>query len=1118
MPAAEVALTNVGTSERRTAETDNAGNYQFVSLVPGRYRVDIQRTGFKHLTRDEIVVEVAAAVRIDATMQVGDVAQTIEVQAQTPLLQTETSSLSEVVEGRKVQEMPLNGRNVFNLITLVPGVLPQGQSMTNPSGQNIFSFGNFQVGGSVQAGQSAAYLDGAPLNSAHGNVFVLVPSQDAMQEFRVQTNNLSPEFGRFSGGVINLTSKSGTNDFHGGAFEFLRNKVLNANTFFNNRSGIQRPPFTQNQFGANIGGPIFKDKTFFFFGYDGFRLRQGQAFLTTVPTDAMRAGDFSNLRRADGTQVPIYDALSTCGVLGNAACTGGATTRQPFLNNVVPVSRIDPAARILTKEWARANLPGQQFTFVNNFAANASVGGNNDQYNARIDHGLSEKQRIFGRFTYWTNFSLPGPDPFQSQTYIDRGPEHWQTHSFVFADTYTFSPTTVGDLRLSWSRFAYDRVPGSTGVDLSTIGFPAAENTQVTFATLPELRVPGYVDIYTSYGVGSVIFEHNDTYSVAPSLTKIAGAHTFKFGGEIRRQTDNYIQVQPGGGSFSFSNVLTSVNPFAPGNTGNAFASYMLGYGSSGSIPVLSPYAARNYFAGLYFNDAYQVTNKLTLNLGLRWEMPFPFSERYDRYVVFLPGEDSPLAKPTGLPVKGRLGLVNSSDNPSRAGGETHWRLFAPRVGFAYRVTNKTVVRSGYGISYEITDGGGGSALTSISTNWVPTLDGGVTPSATLSNPFPGGILQPPQRDPSYQTVVLGSSITAPVPNFQRFAYIQQWNFGVQRELPDGTTVEVSYAGAKGTHIGSVVLNQLPDQFLSLGTRLQQQVTNPFYGLIPSSGGTLANPTVAYGQLLRPYPQYTGVTMSLNGNRDSVYHSMQVKVEKRFRGAGSVLGAYTYSKLISDIEASRGWLEAPGGIAAIQNNNNLAGERSVSSFDVPHRLVVSYVLDLPIGKGQKFWTGVNGVPGRMLSGWGVNGVSTFQSGYPLGITTATNLTNSFGGGSRPNYVSGCTASISGSAQSKINGWFNTACFTAPPSFTFGNTGRTLSNLRGPGVNNWDFALFKNTALTERVRLQFRTEFFNLFNRVQFQIPITTVGVPQFGVISLQANNPRLIQMALRLQY
>lgn len=351
----------------------------------------------------------------------------------------------------------------------------------------------------------------------------------------------------------------------------------------------------------------------------------------------------------------------------------------------------------------------------------------------------------------------------------------------------------------------------------------------------------------------------------------------------------------------------------------------------------------------------------------------------------------------------------------------------------------------------------------------------------------------------------------------QHFGYLQEWNINVERELLSGMVLEVAYAGSKGTHlVGGPALNQLPDSLLSLGAAaLTKQVPNPFHGLIPY--GTLSGATIKAGQLLLPYPQYTGVTAANDGNRDTVYHSLNVKLEKRFRKGGTVLAAYSWSKNIGDIETGMSWLEASQ-LAGIQDNNNLRGERAISGFDVPHRLVVSYVYDLPMGTGKKFLGNTNGFAGKVVSGWGVNGIATFQKGFPLTLNTSSNSTDSFGGGSRPNYVGGCDIALSGSSQARLNEWFNTACFSAPPSATFGDLGRTLTAVRQPGISNYDFSLFKNTAVTERIGLQFRTEFFNIFNRVQFGPPGETLGNAQFGVISSQVNTPRLIQFALRMNY
>ena len=1118
VPAAAVTLTNAGTGERRAAQSNADGHYEFVSLVPGHYRLDVEKQGFKHLTRDDIEVQVQAVVRVDGSMQVGDVGQTVEVTAAAPLLQTESSSLGTVVDERKVQEMPLNGRNVINLVTLVPGVVAQGQALTNPTGQNIFSFGNYQIGGGI-AGQNATFLDGAPLNVAQGSLIALIPTQDAMQEFKVQTNSLGPEFGRFAGGVINLTSKSGSNSIHVGGYEFLRNKVLNANTFFNNSSGKPRPAFTQNQYGANVGGPIKHDKTFFFFAWEGFRQRQGQPYLLSVPTAQQRNGDFSATRSANGSLITIYDPM-TNNCTSSANC-GTGIIRTPFPNNIIPASRLDPAAKIMSNYWGQPNSPGLANTNLNNYSNNASIGGGNDEYTTRIDHSISDKQRIFGRGSYWTNLSLP-VQPYNNAVCADRCAETWTSKAIVIGDTYTISPTTIADLRLSFLRFVYDRTPTTLGTDLTKFGFPAALNNQVSFQVIPTPVVTGFSDIWSTQGPGSAIHQRNDSYAVYPSVTKIMGSHSLKFGGEIRRQITNYIQSNVGSGLYNFDNLFTSQNPFVSGGggTGVGFASFMLGLGSGGSIVTPSPYSYRNYYGGVYASDTWQASRKLTLNYGVRWELPFPSVERYDRFTNLLPNAPSPFAQAAGIPnLQGRLGLVNSADNPSRYAAATHLRLFAPRFGFAYRMNEETVIRSGYGIFYVQNDGTGGSQLTSITQSWVPTVDGSLTPVTTFSNPYPTGLLQPPQRSPNYQTLLLGTSISAPIVGTaaEHFGYLQQWNINIERQLMDGMALEVAYAGSKGTHlVGGPVLNQLPDQYLSLGTGvLQNQVKNPFFGIVPF--GTLAQPNVAYGQLLRPYPQYTGVTASNDGNRDTVYHSLQVKLEKRFHQGGTVLAAYTWSHNIGDIETGMSWLEA-GPLAGIQDNNNLRGERATSGFDVAHRVILSYVYDLPVGKGRKFLGNANPVVDSLVGGWGLNGISTFQGGFPLTFSTASNATNSFGGGSRPNYVGGCDPAISGSAQSRINQWFNTACFVLPPASTFGNLGRTYTGVRTPGIANYDFSVFKSVTVREKMKLQFRTEFFNVMNRVQFGPPGEVKGNAQFGVISSQINLPRLVQFALRLNY
>jgi hypothetical protein len=1123
VPQANVTLINLGTADRRTAQADENGGYQFVNITPGQYRVEVEKSGFRRFVREPITVEVQSAVRIDVPMQVGDVSQVVEVQAQTPLLQTEDAALGQVVEARKVLEMPLNGRNVFGLVALVPGVVPGGQSGTTPTGTNPFAWGNFQIGGG-QSNQSAAFIDGAPVNAVYSNLTALVPTQDAIQEFRVQTNNLGPEFGHLAGGAINLITKSGTNEFHGSAYEFFRNRVLNANTFFNNKAGVKRPAFSQNQYGANVGGPVVRDKTFFFFSWEGFRLRQGSSYVYSVPTDAMRGGDFSNLRNAAGAVIPIYDPLTTCGRFGNAPCARDASgaeiiSRQQCPGNIIPANRLDPAAKVLTNLWGRANGPGSPFTNVNNFTANASVGGSNDQYNTRIDHTFSETNRAFLRYTYWTNLNLP-IDPYKTNTCVDRCTETFNNNQAVIGDTWSITPTLVADFRISYMRFSYDRTALTAGYDLTQLGWPSSMNDQVVFRVVPQPSVTGYNGVFSTSGTGSTIIARNDVYSLNPTLTKIWGSHMLKFGAEVRRSTHNYYQQNSPSGNFNFDALLTSANPFAAAGTGNGFASFLLGYGTGGGVNQNSLVAGQIIYRAFFVGDQWRVTPRLTLNYGVRFEQMGPWSERFDRLSVLLPGVPNEIAKAAGMDLQGKLGIVNSPDNPSR-NNQKLGNLWSPRFGIAYRLTDKTVFRGGYGIFYLPNDvrwnlAPNNDPVNSFNNPFNGTLDGSVTPNEVLSNPFPNGLLPTPGRSANVQQAFFGQGIAASIYDAP-YSYAQQWNFDVERELPGGIALSVAYAGSKGTHLPGPdqQLDQLPPEFMSLGAKLQEQVANPFFGLV--SIGTLAQPKVAYGQLLRPYPQYNGFSMKNPTNRNSIYHSGQLKLEKRFGRGGTILGAYTWSKLISDTDTITGWLEPGGGAGGVQDNYNLRAERSLALYDTPHRAVISYIIDLPFGKGQWLGRNATGFTDKLISGWGVNGVATFQSGNPLPLSVAVNTSNSFGGGQRPNRT-GQDANLDGTAQSRLNEWFNTAAFSLPAPFTFGNASRTMPDARSHGINNLDFTVFKNTQITERVGLQFRTEVFNLLNRVRFGYPGTSLGNPQVGVFSGQYNDPRLVQLALRLTF
>jgi hypothetical protein len=1041
------------------------------------------------------------------------------------------------VEAKTVQEMPVNGRNVMNLIGLVPGVVPQGSTV----GQTIVSnqsaghtnnnaWNNYQIGGGV-AGHSSAYLDGAPTIGLGNNSVVLIATQDAVQEFRVATNNVGVEYGRFGGGVVNMATKSGTNDFHGSAYEYFRNKVLNANDFFANTAGRPRPAFNQNQYGLTVGGPIRKEKTFFFFSWEQFRAKIGQTITQMIPTDAQRAGDFSaSLGASTGVINPctgdfvlkgqIFDPLTTKNV-------NGQNCRTPFAGNKIPANRYDNAANVISnvlKYWPSPNSNGVGY----NYANTPNPGGKQQQFNGRVDQNLSEKHRLFARFTYWTIVDTP----MNRMNNITAGAGSDQaTHQGVLGDTYSFSPTMIMENRLSATRAYYDDNPPSVGMDLSQYGPAwATLQSQVTF---PELVSPSISGLNAWPGMNVTSRHYRNTVALSSNWTKVSGRHQIKFGGEFRFMDYSFGQSTNPSGNFNFDSAFTSSDGTASATTGVPFASFMLGYPASGTLTAIRMAAQYSRYQGYYVGDVWQVNNKLTLNYGVRWELPGGYAERKDNATVLLPFKADPLSSSTGLSLKGQLAFVNSTDWPNRTTQEIKHNLFVPRIGFAYRATNSTVVRAGYGISYLPTDLSGtspsNSVIVSAATQYVATGTNPYIPLNSLSNPFPAGgvpgtiqqsILQAAGRNYNLASLE-GLNIQGPIVD-QPYGYTQQWNLNIQHELQAGLMFEIGYSGSRGLHLpaGNLQLNQLDSKYYSQGAALvAPAVTNPMAGKLNSTSA-YNGATIRPGQLLRPYPQFGNVQDTAGRIGVTSYNSMQLRVEKRFGAAGIITGNYTWSKFMGNVDSNMSYLEK-NTQGSYQDYNNFKGEWSLTSFDVPHRMVTSYVLELPFGKGKKLAGGVTGPVDKLISGWSLNGILTFQSGYPIALKAQNNnLNNLFGAGTiRPNRVADCDPVKTGSAQSRITGWFNTACFSQPGSYSFGNEGRTDPVLRTHGMNNVDFTLAKTTAITETVRLQFKTEFYNFFNRVQMRVNNTTLGnVATFGVVTEQSNQPRLIQFALRLTF
>jgi hypothetical protein len=1124
VPGAKVSLKNTGTNQAQETTTAAGGTYSFLNLNPGEYTANISQAGFKSSTQRSITVTVGGTTRVDVVLEVGDITQTVTVEAASAPLQTDSASLGGVVGGRQVLESPLNGRNVNNLLDFVPGVVPgggtSGNTMANGGSGNFqaggqtqaIAYGNYQIGGGF-SGQSLFFIDGVGSNVPENNVNSLVPTQDAVQEFRVQTNNVSAEFGGFAGGVIQISTKQGTNQIHGSVYEYFRNTALDANDWFSNHQGLKRSPLHQNQYGANIGLPILKDKLFTFFSFERETLTSGAISTYTLPTEAQLGGDFSAAGLGN-----IYNPVT--GV--QYSCNG--------VLNVICPSQIDPtAAKILALESPLPNRSG----LVNNFVATAPIEGAQNQFNARIDYNLGKADQLFARYTFWNQHN-GNSDPLGTK--VGSGPTGNTTTEAVVGDNHVFNQSTIADLRLSWLENYNFQTPLSNGFNQSSINanYGALQAQQVNNhqGLLPNIGIPGY-----SLGVNlSQLYWLNTVYGINGSITKVAGRHTIKVGGSARQILWTNFGNNQGVG-IGATTAFTS-SPTLGG--GNALASFLLGVPAGTGITEVGTWRALLHSYGFYATDTWQVTGKLTANLGVRWDQPGSYSEVNDLDTILNPTLATNLGSVTNpvtgnsAPIVGGLVYVNSSLYASRREESQHWKLFSPRIGLNYRADSSTVFRGGYGVSFlpaEITADSPGAAPINSASTGLSNTPGGVV-NTTVANPLPNGILLPSGRMPAALTAVLGQGIGSRIPN-QPYGYVQQWNLGTEHAFGSKTSMTVSYAGAKGTHLTlsqgytgtGLNLNQLPDQYNSiggsagLGTGLFKPVSNPLYGKIPA-GGQLGGPTILEGYLLKPFPQYTGVNQTVPRYGSSTYEALQATFNRRFEHGGLVQVAYTWAKLLSNTENTSSFQDGQGGQGVVQDNYNLRAEKSISMQDLTHNLVINYGVDLPFGHGQKYLGGSNAVVNAVVGGWRVNGITTFHSGLPLPFSTSGNsLSNYFGSGPiRPNVVAGCNKQIGGSAQGRVNSWFNKACFTVPGDFTFGNESRVDNKLRSAGAANFDFSANKSFPLYEKITGKFSIEAFNLFNRAQFGAPDTNLNDGGYGTVTHQANTPRVLQAALRLSF
>jgi hypothetical protein len=1089
---ATLTLTNRDTGERRSVKSSQSGTYSFAAVPPGRYRLEVEHGGFKKVTQEPVEVRVQQFVSLDVMLQVGEVSESVQVEARAALIDPNTSSLSQVVGNQQITQLPLNGRNTLAFVQLTPGVRMQGLFGENPATVNFQAWGNFSANGGV-ANTNEVLVDGAPVSGyTFANVNFL-PPVDATQEFRVQTNTYSAEFGRSGGAVVNLSIKSGTNALHGSVYEFFRNDRLDANDFFLNRAGRSRPQLRYNQFGAAVGGPIIRNRAFFFGNWESFRQLSGIALTSTVPTALERAGDYSQTFLPNGTPRVIADPL----------------TKQPLPGNRIPASAIDPVGRNLANLlWPLPNSPGSGPARVNNHATSSAQAANEDQGIGRIDHSLSDNWKLFGTYGIQI-FNLGGFDPYGNQmTPIDSGrAERNRMQTAVISLIGVFSPRLIGEFRGNVLRSASNRIPMSEGFDLSTLGFPKALADAVQVRAVPFInQVAGFQAFHSS--TISRIRRNTTNYAGIASLTFIRDKHTIKTGLQYRTLGLCDFLNNNATPRFAFDGRFTNTQGFG-------LPEMLYGYAANGSIADSQGLCWTKFYAAPYVQDDWKVTRKLTLNIGLQWSVDTPITERYNRASRLVRDARPRSSEVLGLSYTGTLQFA---DQNNRRVDEMQWKQWSPRLGFAYQLRPNTVIRGGYSIVWLPSTAyfrASAPTFVQFSQEFVASLDNGVTPAAKISNPFPAGLQKTPGASPDWDRFVF--SMNEMTYGNHRNGYTQNWNLDLQRDLGGGMAVDIAYVGSKGTWLPGVLSeNQVHPQFASMGAALNQQVPNPFLGY--ARVGPLAAPTVSRAQMLRPYPQFLNINAGAINIGTSSYHAMEFKFTKRF--AVSQIGVtYSITKNITNegSATTTGFNEPSGHPPPAINFYNRGIERGLNPFDVPQRLVVFYTLELPFGKGKR-WLSSSPIANRALGGWELTGIYTAQSGTPIWVSAA-DRTSLLSGRNRPN-SSGQSAHLTGRAQDRLNRWFNTSTFTQPADFTFGNVSRTLPDVRIDGINNLDGGFFKSNRFGAdgRFNLQFRAEFFNLFNQARFGYPGNTVLTSNFGVISSQLNRPRLFQLALKFVY
>lgn len=1155
IPKAKIVATGTATGSKATVYSGDSGGYTIPFLPPGKYDISAEAPGFKEYVRAGLTLSAGESPVIDIKLEIGGTNESVTVTADAPLLESSTSTVGQVMISKEVDSLPVNGRVPMMLGNLAFGVIstyePGPVRPFDNSAPNEISIGG------APSGRNEVLLNGAP-NAGQTNQMAYSPIQDTVTEVRVNLFDMDAAYGHTMGGTVNVVTKSGANDLHGASWIYNQTSAVDANSFFNNSSGKPTPPYHQNQYGVYASGPVWipkvfngKNKIFWLFGYEGMRdsdpanspLETGNPEnFATVPTSAERTGDFSALVSQG---VTIYDP-------NTAVASGSTIARTPFANNMIPASRLNPIAVNLMKYYPLPNIAGQK-NGLENYVLNTTDSDGFDNEMGRMDFNFSEKNHL--SFNAQHNYRAQNKNNFFDDP---------ATGNYLFRinqgagldDVYTFSPTTFLDVRASWARYIENHSSPADGIDPASLGFPSYIDSSSKFLMLPYITFNDSISSAGAPGVSGGArpnFEplgyngdstnFNDIFQFFGDVVKVHGNHTLKMGMDAREyRWSGYTFGNPSG-TYGFDSVWTN----ASGSSGTAaplgqeFASFLLGLPASGSLDVNTQSTVEAKYLGLFINDDWKLKANLTLNLGLRWEHDFPEYEKYNRTLngynpsavnsISAAAAAAYAASPNPLLPASQFKALGG---PTFAGGDANAiynvqsKIFSPRAGFAWSPTamhGKMVVKGGAGILVDpilLPISGSSPAVGSSNvaygtlnqpgfsqtTNMTVTNNTYLTPAATLSNPFPTGILAPSGSKLGSSTN-LGTSIIFVDPTV-RNPYVARWELSIQYQLPKQFVLEVAYIGNRGNHLPIVTqLDYIPAQYLStslvrnaaVNSELTGTVTNPFKGLLPNSG-TLNGSTVALAQLLTPYPQYTvpavpspgtpanGVLMQLNPAGSSYYESLNVRVQKRLSGSLSVLNNFSWSRLTDRL--------------AYLNDSDPAPEKRISSDSRPLRDVLASTYTLPIGRGRLVNLQNRWVDG-LVGGWGLNGIVTLQSGPVL--TWGDYI-----------YLGGA---LDYNAHQPNGTSFNTSQFITSSSQQLVYNIRTFdnqfNNLRRDPTKQLDVSMTKNFFLKENgPYFQVRLEAFNVTNRVTFGAPTTTPTSAAFGEIASQANTPRRLETALKL--